>query len=92
MFEQEDANRVKRVLMEEFELAEDVLTPQASLYTDMGLDSLDSVDLVVALEREFKFKVVRTVDEERIRAIRTLEDLYGFIETKRREIQAPPDA
>jgi acyl carrier protein len=92
MFEQEDANRVKRVLMEEFELAEDVLTPQASLYTDMGLDSLDSVDLVVALEREFKFKVVRTVDEERIRAIRTLEDLYGFIETKRQEVEANRDA
>ncbi len=92
MFEQEDANRVKRVLMEEFELAEDVLPPQASLYTDMGLDSLDSVDLVVALEREFKFKVVRTVDEERIRAIRTLEDLYGFIETKRQEVEANRDA
>ncbi len=92
MFEQEDENRVKRVLMEEFELAEDVLTPQASLYTDMGLDSLDSVDLVVALEREFKFKVVRTVDEERIRAIRTLEDLYGFIEIKRQEVEANRDA
>ena len=79
MTEQEIAERVKKILIKEFELKEEDLTPEASLYEELGLDSLDSVDLVVALEHEFKFKVVRNLDEEKIRAIRNLSDIHRFI-------------
>ena len=79
MTEQEIAERVKKILIEEFELKEEELTPEASLYEELGLDSLDSVDLVVALEHEFKFKVVRNLDEEKIRSIRNLSDIHRFI-------------
>ena len=79
MTEQEIAERVKKILIEEFELKEEELTPEASLYDELGLDSLDSVDLVVALEHEFKFKVVRNQDEEKIRSIRNLSDIHRFI-------------
>ena len=45
--------KVKNVLVDEFELDEAELSPDATLYDDLGLDSLDSVDLVVALEKTF---------------------------------------
>ena len=68
-----------------FELAEASLVAGADLYTDLGLDSLDTVDLVVALKVEFGFKVDRRRDEERIRAVRTLEDLHAFVNLKMSE-------
>ncbi len=74
--------RVRKLLVEEFELDESDLLAEADLYTDLGLDSLDTVDLVVALKEEFGFEVDRRRDEERIRTVRTLEDLYGFVNEK----------
>jgi len=78
--------KVKKILAQEFELEPAQLTPEANLYVDLGLDSLDSVDLVVALEKEFQFKINRERDEEKIRAIRTLNDIVGFIEAKQAEV------
>ncbi|NQU44882.1 acyl carrier protein [bacterium] len=80
--------RVQRVLVNEFELDPGQLACEAKLYEELGLDSLDSVDLVVALEKEFDFKVVRSVDEEKIRAIRTIQDVCDFIDYKRQNL--PP--
>jgi acyl carrier protein len=74
--------RVHRLLVDEFELAEADLVSKANLYTDLGMDSLDSVDLVVGLKEEFGFAVDRMKDEERIRAVRTLDDLYAFVDLK----------
>ena len=85
--EEQMIERVKKILVKEFELEEKDLTPEALLYDELGLDSLDSVDLVVALEQEFKFKVVRNVDESKIRAIRTLKDVYDFILEKQKELK-----
>jgi acyl carrier protein len=82
MNDAEILSRVKNVLAVEFELEEAELTEDAALYEELGLDSLDSVDLVVALEKEFNFKVERSVDEERIRAIRKLSDIVAFIRHK----------
>jgi len=78
--------KVKKILAQEFELEPAQLSPEANLYVDLGLDSLDSVDLVVALEKEFQFKINRERDEEKIRAIRTLTDIVGFIEAKQAEV------
>lgn len=74
---------VKSVLIEEFELEEDDLVPDAHLYEDLALDSLDGVDLVVALEKAFNFRISREEDEEKIRAIRTISDIYNFVDMKR---------
>lgn len=90
MTEQEIAERVKKIMVEEFELKEEILVPTASLYDELGLDSLDSVDLVVALEREFNFKVVRNLDEEKIRAIRQLKDIHEFIMEKQKAMLGEP--
>lgn len=65
------------VFEEEFELEKEQLVPEANIFTELGLDSLDTVDLIVALQKKFS---VTIRGDERVRDIRTLEDLYGFIE------------
>lgn len=82
MSEHEIRERVHRLMVNIFELGNVNLHPEATLYDELGLDSLDSVDLVVALEKEFGFKVVRATDEERIGAMRQLQDIYAFIHYK----------
>ncbi|WP_136795699.1 MULTISPECIES: acyl carrier protein [Desulfosediminicola] len=68
--------RMIEVLAEEFELDAAEMIPEATLYEDLGLDSLDAVDMVVVLEKEFGMKLT---DEEALRSIRTIDDLYQFL-------------
>jgi len=70
-------NLVNEVFLEDFEMEPAQLVPEAHLFTELGLDSLDVVDLVVALQKKFDVSIR---DDERIREIRTLDDLYGLIE------------
>ncbi len=73
--------KVNGILEDEFEVDGELLTPEATLYEELDLDSLDAVDLIVALEREFEITIDRKSAEKRIREIRTLADVYNFIET-----------
>lgn len=82
MTDQEILDRIKQVLVEEFELREEDLTLDASLYDGLGLDSLDAVDLVVALEKAFGFKIVRATDEVKIRAMQVVGDILSFVQEK----------
>jgi acyl carrier protein len=59
--------------------------PEAHIFTDLGLDSLDIVDLVVALQSSFGVKIR---NEEKVRDIRTLQDLYTFIASIKSEDSA----
>jgi len=68
----------QEVFLEDFEMELHQLVPEVNLFTELGLDSLDVVDLVVALQKKFKVSIR---DNEKIRDIRTLNDLYDFIET-----------
>ena len=82
MTEQEIIERIDASLAEEFELDPGDLVPEATLFDDLGLDSLDMVDMVIALEHAFKIKIR---DEEEIRKIRTLGDIHRFVIGKVRE-------
>ena len=68
--------QVVEVIAEEFELDPEELTPDATLYDDLGLDSLDAVDLVVAMEKSFGVKLA---NEEAVKAVRTMGDLFDLI-------------
>ena len=74
--------RTNILMARQFELEEASLIPTANLYVDLSLDSLDAVDLVAALEREFGLAIDRQNDEKILRAMRTLEDVYAFIASK----------
>ena len=54
----------------------------ANLYEDLGLDSLDSVDLIVCLENEFKFKVDRVKDGQRLKEMHLVKDILEYINEK----------
>lgn len=76
MSDEELRQKVVEVLAEEFELDPGQMGPDATLYDDLGLDSLDAVDMVVVLEKTFKMKLT---DEEALRSIRTMDDLFQFL-------------
>jgi acyl carrier protein len=82
MTEQEIIDKTNKVFEESFEIESDRLTPEAHIFTDLGLDSLDIVDLIVALQSSFDVKIR---NEEKVREIRTLQDIYTFIAVIRNE-------
>jgi len=79
MTEEQIIDLINRSLAEEFELELGDLQPEANIYADLGLDSLDTVDMVIVLEGAFKFKIR---EEEAIREIRTLGDIHRFVIAK----------
>ena len=76
MSDDEFRQKVVDVLAEEFELNPKDMEPEATLYEDLGLDSLDAVDMVVVLQKAFGMKLT---DEEALRSIQTMDDLHKFL-------------
>lgn len=85
MTDQEIIEKINSSLAEEFELDLGEMTPETTLYEDMGLDSLDVVDLVIVLETAFSMKIR---EEEAIRNIRTLGDIHSFVINKKRQMES----
>lgn len=77
MTREEIIKTVNDALIKEFELNAQDMKPEANFFTDLGLDSLDAVDMVIVLEQAFKVKI-RTNYE--VGKIMTLNDLYNYIE------------
>lgn len=76
---------VAEVLIEEFEIEESDLNDSAKLFDDLGLDSLDYVDLIIALEKKLGLKVDRQKDEGELSEIRRVKDIIEFIQKKMQE-------
>ena len=55
--------KVKKIVVEQLEVEEDKVTPEASFANDLGADSLDTVELVMALEEEFDIEIPDEVAE-----------------------------
>lgn len=70
--------KIHDFLIEDFEVEEEDLEPGANLKDTIGLDSLDFVDLVVAVESNFGVKLVG----EDFTNVNTLQDFYDLIERK----------
>lgn len=67
--------KVNDFLIDEFELEEEQLIPNALMKEDLDIESLDFVDIAVIIERNFGLKVT----SEQMIKIKKLEDLYNFI-------------
>ena len=76
MTDQELIALCNKTLVDEFELDPAELKPETNFYEDLELDSLDAVDMIVALEQAFGRKLR---DNEALRGIRTLADLHGYL-------------
>lgn len=70
--------KINEILVEEFEVEEEVIRPEASLKESLDLDSLDYVDLVVIIESNFGVKLV----EADFKEVVTFQDFYNVVEQK----------
>lgn len=68
--------KVRTFLIDDLEVEEAVIKPDAKLKDDLGIDSLDFVDIVVIVERNFKFKI----KPEEMAGVETLSDFCDYIE------------
>lgn len=67
--------KVNHLLIEEFEIEPSLLVAEASLKEDLEIDSLDFVDIVVLIDREFGFKPTA----EELKKVKTLDAFYDYI-------------
>ena len=68
---------VNDFLVEEMEIEADIIKEDALLKDDLGLDSLDFVDIVVIVEKNFGFKI----KPEEMANVLTVKDFYNYIDT-----------
>ncbi len=69
-------DRVKKIVVEQLGVAEDQVTPDASFVDDLGADSLDTVELVMALEEEFDTEI----PDDEAEKITTVKEAIEFIQ------------
>jgi len=70
--------KINEFLVEEFEVDEEKIIPEANLKQTLELDSLDYIDLVVVIESNFSFKV----KPEDFAGIATFQDFYNYVITR----------
>jgi acyl carrier protein len=78
MNRQEIFEKVKRILIEKLSVNEADIKEDSSLVDDLGVDSLDLVELLMKFEEEFKVEI----SEEESQKILTVKDIVDFIEVK----------
>ncbi len=69
------AERVKKVVVEQLGVNEDEVTNEASFVDDLGADSLDTVELVMALEEEFDCEI----PDEEAEKISTVQQAIDYV-------------
>ena len=68
--------KVKKIIVEQLSIEDaDTVTPQASFVNDLGADSLDTVELVMALEEEFDIEI----PDDEAEKIKTVQDAVDYI-------------
>ena len=70
--------QINQLLSEEFEIPLSELKPEMRLYEDLEIDSLDGIDMIVAIEKKYKVRI----NEKRGMEIRTVADVYNFVKVE----------
>ncbi|TLF51812.1 acyl carrier protein [Halomonas urmiana] len=70
-------SHVQHTLMELFEVSSSEVSPEARLYEDLDIDSIDAVDLVVELKRF----TGRRIDPEAFKVVRSIDDVVDAVES-----------
>lgn len=69
------AEKVKKIICEQLDVAENDVVPTASFVDDLGADSLDQVELIMAMEEEFEI----SISDEDAEKILTVQDAVNYI-------------
>ena len=72
------ADEVKKIVVEQLGVSEDQVTPEAKFIEDLGADSLDQVELVMAFEEEFG----ADIPDEDAEKLTSVGDAIAYIESK----------
>ena len=75
---EEISERVKSIIVEQLGVSLEEVTPQASFIEDLGADSLDIVELIMALEEEYDMEI----PDEDAEKIQTVDDVIKYIQGK----------
>ena len=75
---EEIAERIKSIIVEQLGVSKEELTPQASFIEDLGADSLDIVELIMALEEEYDMEI----PDEDAEKIQTVDDVINYVQSK----------
>lgn len=73
------ADRVKDIVVEQLGVNPDQVSPNAKFVDDLGADSLDTVELIMALEEEFGTEI----DDEDAEKLQTVDDVIKYIESNK---------
>jgi acyl carrier protein len=73
------AGKVKEIIVEQLGVTPEQVTPEASFIEDLGADSLDTVELVMALEEEFDIQI----PDEEAEKITTVQQAVDYIAAKK---------
>ncbi|MBQ4314492.1 MAG: acyl carrier protein [Lentisphaeria bacterium] len=77
----EVADKVKKIVVEQLGVSEEQVTPEAKFIEDLGADSLDQVELVMALEEAFG----SDIPDEDAEKLTTVGDAIKYVESKTQE-------
>ena len=69
-------DKVKQIIIDQLSVEESEVTPSASFVEDLGADSLDRVELIMAFEEAFDLEI----PDEEAEKIKTVQDAVGYIE------------
>ena len=70
--------KLKELIMSQFGIDEDQLTPDTDIVDDLGADSLDVMEMLMALEEEYGILVV----DDDVSELRTISEIVEFVENK----------
>ncbi|MDR1789391.1 MAG: acyl carrier protein [Opitutaceae bacterium] len=74
--------RVKAIIVNQLSVNEEQITPEASFLDDLGADSLDIVELVMAFEEEFKSELNGEIPEADAEKLKTVGNVIDYINAK----------
>ncbi len=74
--------RVKEIIINQLSVNDEQVTLEASFLDDLGADSLDTVELIMAFEEEFKDEIDGEIPESEAEKLQTVGDVIKYIEVK----------
>ena len=79
MADQTIEQRVKKIIVDQLNVNEEQVVPEASFLDDLGADSLDTVELIMAFEEEFKSEIAGEIPESDAEKLQSVGDVIKYI-------------